>query len=130
MAGKKNTETKFTIKMQKKLVVLFGLVLLAFAGLSVRLILINRDDGERYKKQILEQQEYSSVTLPARRGDILDTKGTPLAVSEKIYNLVIDSKVIMSKEQYFEPTMKALEACFDLDMTAIRKYVKENSTSA
>ena len=122
-------ETKFTIKMQKKLVVLFGLVLLAFAGLSVRLFLINRDDGERYKKQILEQQEYSSVTLPARRGDILDTKGTPLAVSEKIYNLVIDSKVIMGKEAYFEPTMKALEACFELDMTAIRNYVKQNSTS-
>ena len=130
MAGKKSKEAKFTIKMQKKLVVLFGLVLLAFAGLSVRLIIINRDDGERYKKQILEQQEYSSITLPARRGDILDSKGTPLAVSEKIYNLVIDSKVIMSKEQYFEPTMKALEACFDLDMVAIRQHVKNNSTSA
>ena len=55
MAGRKTTETKFTIKMQKKLVVLFGLVLLAFAGLSVRLIIINRDDGERYKKQILRE---------------------------------------------------------------------------
>lgn len=130
MAGKKSKEAKFTIKMQKKLVVLFGIVLLAFAGLSVRLIIINRDDGERYKKQILEQQEYSSITLPARRGDIFDSKGTPLAVSEKIYNLVIDSKVIMSKKAYFEPTMNALEACFDLDMTTIRKYVKDNSTSA
>lgn len=130
MAGKKSKEAKFTIRMQKKLVVLFCLILLAFAGLSVRLFVINRDDGERYKKQILEQQEYSSVTLPARRGDILDSKGTALAVSEKIYNLVIDSKIIMSKEQYFEPTMNALEACFELDMTAIRKYVKENSTSA
>lgn len=130
MAGKKSKEAKFTIRMQKKLVVLFCLILLAFAGLSVRLFIINRDDGERYKKQILEQQEYSSVTLPARRGDILDSKGTALAVSEKIYNLVIDSKIIMSKEQYFEPTMNALEACFELDMTAIRKYVKENSTSA
>lgn len=130
MAGKKIQEAKFTISMQKKLVVLFGLVLLAFAGLSARLILINRDDSERYKKQILEQQEYSSITLPARRGDIMDSKGTPLAVSEKIYNLVIDAKVIMGKEAYFEPTMKALESCFDLDMTEIRQYVKNNSTSA
>ena len=129
-AGRKTKEAKFTIRMQKKLVVLFGFVLLAFAGLSIRLILINRDNGEQYKKQILEQQEYSSITIPARRGDILDSKGTPLAVSEKIYNLVIDSKVIMSKEAYFEPTMNALETCFDLDMTAIRKFVKENSTSA
>ncbi len=130
MANKKAKEAKFTISMQKKLVVLFGLVLLAFAGLSARLIIINRDDSERYKKQILEQQEYSSITLPARRGDIMDSKGTPLAVSEKIYNLVIDAKVIMGKEAYFEPTMKALEACFDLDIAAIRQYVKNNSTSA
>ncbi len=125
-----NKEAKFTISMQKKLVVLFGLVLLAFAGLSVRLILINRDNGERYKKQILEQQEYSSITLPARRGDILDSKGTALAVSEKIYNLVIDSKIIMGKEEYFEPTMKALESCFELDMSTVRQYVRDNSTSS
>lgn len=127
---KRTTSSKFTIRMQKKLVVLFLFVLLAFAGLSIRLIYINRTSGEKYKKQILEQQEYSSVTLPARRGDILDSKGTPLAVSEKIYNLVLDSKVINSKEDYFEPTMQALESCFDLDMTEIRRYVKENSTSA
>ena len=103
-------EKKFTIRMQKKLVVLFGILLLAFAGLSIQLIRISSENEESYKKQILEQQEYSSKTLPARRGDILDNTGTPLAVSKKIYNLVIDSKVIMSKEDYFEPTMKALEA--------------------
>ena len=48
--------------MQKKLVVLFILVLLAFAGLSVRLIMINKDNGEQYKKQVL-----SSVSIRARR---------------------------------------------------------------
>ena len=51
-------ERRFTIRMQKKLVVLFGIVLLAFVGLSLRLIYINRDNGEQYKKQVLEQQEY------------------------------------------------------------------------
>ncbi len=123
-------EKKFTIRMQKKLVVLFGILLLAFAGLSIQLIRISSENEESYKKQILEQQEYSSKTLPARRGDILDNTGTPLAVSKKIYNLVIDSKVIMSKEDYFEPTMKALEACFELNMNEIRGFVKEHSTSA
>lgn len=130
-AKTKSMERKFTIKMQKKLVVLFTIVLLAFVGLTARLLLINRDDGERYKKQILEQQEYHSVTLPYRRGDILDAKGTVLASSEKIYNLVIDAKVIMSdEEKYFEPTMTALQTCFELDMTEIRRHVKENAASA
>lgn len=59
--------------MQRKLVVLFCLVLLAFAGLSVRLILINRDI-DSYKKQVLSQQQYSSATIPYKRGEILTTR--------------------------------------------------------
>ena len=53
--------------MQRKLVVLFCLVLLAFAGLSVRLILINRDNGDSYKKQVLSQQQYSSTTISGEK---------------------------------------------------------------
>ena len=45
----KERNNKFTIKMQKKLVVLYLCVLLAFAGLSARLMIINRDDGIRRK---------------------------------------------------------------------------------
>ena len=37
---------RFTVKMQKKLVVLFLMVLLVFAGLSAQLYLITRDNGE------------------------------------------------------------------------------------
>lgn len=126
----KSTERKFTINMQRKLAVLFFIILAAFAYLIVRIYMINSQSGEKYKKQVLEQQEYSSVTLPYKRGDILDTKGTPLAVSEKVYNLVIDSKIIVSKEEYFEPTMEALSQCFELDMNEVRSYVKEHVSSS
>ena len=118
---------KFSIKMQKKLVVLFGLVLLAFTGLSARLIWLTRENGTRYQKQVLAQQQYDSITLPYRRGDIVDAKGTKLATSEKVYNLVIDAKVMNTelngKTPYLEPTLEALGQFFDLDMTAIREYV-------
>ena len=83
------TKRRFTSGMQKKLVVLFFIVLLAFLGLSVRLFLITRDNSEEYKKQVLSQQQYDSTTLPFRRGDILDKNGTTLASSEKVYNLII-----------------------------------------
>lgn len=113
--------------MQKKLVVLFGLVLLAFTGLSIRLIWLTRENGTRYQKQVLAQQQYDSITLPYRRGDIVDAKGTKLATSEKVYNLVIDAKVMNTelngKTPYLEPTLEALGQYFDLDMTAIREYV-------
>ena len=120
---------KFTTSMQKKLVILFGLVLLAFIGLSARLILINRDSGEQYKKQVLEQQEYDSRTLPYKRGDIVDAKGTPIAMSEKVYNLVLDNKLILEKETYLEPTLSALFQCFDLDETEVRNYITQNPSA-
>lgn len=122
---------KFTIRMQKKLVVLFGLLLLAFAGLSVRLMWINSENGEKYSKQVLSQQKYDSITLPYRRGDILDCNGTSLAVSEKVYNLVIDAKVMLSREPYLEPTLSALGSCFpQLDMAQIRTYIEEHPSNS
>lgn len=121
---------KFTNKMQKKLVILFGVVLLAFVGLSIRLIMINREDGERYKKQVLSQQQYESTTIPYKRGDILDSKGIKLAASEKVYNLVIDSKNMLKDEKYLEPTMTALSSCFpDFDEATVRNYISDNPSS-
>ena len=69
--------------MQKKLVVLYLCVLLAFAGLSARLFLINRDNGEQYEKQVLSQQQYSSRTLPYKRGEITDRKGDEAGCERK-----------------------------------------------
>lgn len=128
-------KNKFSIKMQKKLVVLFGMVLLAFTGLSVRLIWLTRENGTSYQKQVLAQQQYDSKTLPYRRGDIVDAKGTKLATSEKVYNLVIDAKVMNTtlngKTPYLEPTLEALGQCFPgLDMTKIREHVQTNKTSS
>lgn len=121
---------KFGIKMQKKLVVLYVVILLAFVGLSIKLILITSENELQYSKQILSQQRYDSTTLPFKRGEIVDANGIILAVSEKVYNLVIDSNVIGAKEAYFEPTMQALEQYFpQLDMAAVREYVRTHKNS-
>ena len=88
--------------MQAKLVILFVMVLLAFAGLGVRLITITRDNGERYKKQVLSQQKYNSITLPYKRGDILDCKGNKLATSEKVYNMIKEGG-LYDEANYYEP---------------------------
>ncbi len=121
---------KFSVKMQKKLVVLFLFVLLAFAGLSARLIWITRENETEYQKNVLSQQRYDSTAIPFRRGDIVDAKGTKLATSEKVYNLVIDAKVMLDREEYLEPTLQALGENFDLDMTAIREYVTTHENSS
>lgn len=120
---------KFTLEMKKKLLVLFILVLMAFVGLGVRLILITKNNGEEYEKQVLSQQEYDSTTLPFRRGEILDANGTILAYSEKVYNVILDAKLLLRNEKYLEPTIKALVTNFDLDASAIRTYLSEHPTS-
>ena len=126
---KEKKSNRFTTKMQKKLVVLYLCVLLAFAGLSARLILINRDNGEQYEKQVLSQQQYSSRTIPFKRGEITDRKGTKLAVSEKVYNLILDCKLMNEKEEYVDATISALTQCFDVDEGEIRRYNEANPDS-
>ena len=121
---------KFPIRMQKKLVVLFFLVLLAFAGLVVQLGRIRGKEAE-YQKKVLSQQKYDSKVLPFKRGDIVDAKGNKLATCTKVYNLVIDASVMSDKEDYYEPTMQALEKYFPmLDMSMIRQYVRDYPDSA
>ena len=116
--------------MQKKLVVLFLFVLLAFAGLSVRLFYLVRTNETTYQKQVLSQQISDARVLPAKRGDIVDAKGTKLATSEKVYNLQIDSYIMQDKEDYMEPTMQALAANFpQLDMSALRSFVVSHPES-
>lgn len=121
---------KFSIKMQKKLVILFILLLFVFTFLVVRLVWITRENETDYQKQVLSQQRYTSTTIPYRRGNILDVKGTRLATSEKVYNLVIDAKVMNYRSQYLDPTLKALDEHFDLDMSAVREHVTVNRNSS
>ncbi|RKM61074.1 cell division protein FtsI [Butyrivibrio sp. CB08] len=126
---KSGNSQKFTIGMKKKLVVLFVLALLAFVGLGVRLILITKNNGEEYEKQVLSQQQYDSTTLPFRRGEILDANGTILAYSEKVYNVILDAKLLLRDEKYLEPTIRALVKEFGLDSGEIRAYLAEHPTS-
>ena len=120
----------FTRKMRKKLLMLFMIIMAAFIGLSARLFLITRDNGEEYKKQVLSQQEYDSTTIPFKRGEILDAKGTVLAVSNKVYNVILDTKILLQNEENVEPTLNALRKCFDIDVSAVRSYMADNPTSS
>ena len=106
------------------------IIMAAFIGLSARLFLITRDNGEEYKKQVLSQQEYDSTTIPFKRGEILDAKGTVLAVSNKVYNVILDTKILMQNEENVEPTLNALRKCFDIDISAVRSYMADNPTSS
>ena len=119
----------FTIWMKKKLLVLFFIVLIVFSSLGYRLYRIVKKDGEKYKKQVLSQQAYDSKPIPARRGKILDTNGTVLAASEKVYNVILDAVQMTDQKEYIEPTIRALSEKLGLNADEIRQYVKEHPDS-
>ncbi|MFV0528721.1 MAG: peptidoglycan D,D-transpeptidase FtsI family protein [Lachnospiraceae bacterium] len=116
--------------MRKKLGVLFIGCLLALLALGVRIVYINASKGEEYKKQVLSQnqQQYDSQVIPYKRGDILDTNGTVLATSTKVYNIILDCKVLNSDEDYIEPTITALVEVYGLDEAAIRNIIAADET--
>lgn len=122
---------KFTIKMQKKLLVIFGVVALLMVGLVVRLMYIEHTSGKKYEKQVLSQQEYDSITLPYQRGNITDSKGTVLATSVDVYNVILDCKVLTSNTDDIEPTIAALKQCFQgsVDEGKIRDLIKNKPKS-
>jgi stage V sporulation protein D (sporulation-specific penicillin-binding protein) len=112
-----------------KLAVMMIIILLAFAGLGYRLYRITSDNQNNYQKKILSQQKYDSTTLPFKRGSITDANGTILASSEKVYNVVLDCKVMLSDEKSQEPTLDALVECFDLNRSELSAYVSQNPNS-
>ena len=130
-----HSERKLNATMRTKLVGLFAIVILAFVGLAVRITVINAKDGDAYKKKVLtqSQQQYSSRTLPFKRGDILDTNGTVLATSEKLYNLVLDCKVINTElnktTPYIEPTVAALVKFFNINEADVRSRLTDEKTA-
>lgn len=114
-----------------KLTVFNLLILFLFVVIVVRLIMINIGDGQRYEQIVLSQQHYDSVTIPYKRGAIIDRNGTPLAYSELVYNLVIDAKLLNNSEyaERLDPTIAALTSCFGLNASEIRSYITSNPNS-
>lgn len=130
MSVKKEPKSKkFTNKMKKKLLVIFLLAGIVLLGLSYALIRLNLNEGKSYSKAVYNNYGYDSRAIAARRGDITDRNGTILAYSTRVYNLIIDSKVMLSSDgKYRQSTVDALAEYFpDLDMDKLNEFLDENA---
>jgi len=122
-------EYRLTRPMRKKILVVLGIVFSALFFLIGRMIYIQKVDGDRYERIVLDQQEYSSQSIPYRRGDIVDCKNTILATSKDVYNVVLDCRVLNAKKACIEPTIAALTSCFGIPESDIRQKLKDNARS-
>ena len=139
MRTSQNTDNERKVKrgkilspfMQRKLAVTLGVIMLALIALIVAIYMLVKNNSEEYNKIVLSQRQasYDSRTIPFRRGDIMDRNGTVLATSQKVYNLILDPKVIHSGEgdRYVEPTIQALVSYFSYDEGELRTLIKEKS---
>lgn len=123
---KKFLKRKFSRLMQKKLVMSFAAIVLVFVFLIGKITYINAASGDKYTKVVLDQQQYDSRVIPFKRGDIVDRNGTKIATSERIYNVILDAKVMLSDKKYKEPTIEVLKACFDIKDEDIREVLENN----
>ena len=104
-------------------------IAILFIILAGRLVYFSVFKNGIYEKQVLSQQNYNSVTIPYKRGDILDRNGNTLATSKKLYNLVLEPKNILRTADVRKKVVSALTKYMGLDKDALLSYLKENKDS-
>ena len=127
--GRKSRGSSMSQTISAKIIIMGIFMIMFFAFLIFRTWTIMRDNGERYKKQVLNQQKYDSRAIPYQRGAILDRNGTLLAYSERVYNVILDSKMAWNDADSIETTLNAISTAMGLDKETIRKYLDENRES-
>ena len=126
---------RITLKMKRKLALLFAIIVLILIGIFGWLVYIIRVSGEQYTRKVLAQQDTNSILLPYKRGDIYDRNGTILATSEKVYNVILDPAVLLENQSEqpgkdcVEPTLQALVDYFDQDREELNTIMEEKKTS-
>lgn len=117
--------------MKKTLVAVMFAVIVIFIGLLFRIFTIIENDNDAYTKKVLSQQTYVSSNLLYKRGEIRDRNGTVMAISVKVYDLVISPKTLLDEENQknSEFSIQTIVSCFGLDRTQLESVIKERPES-
>ncbi len=131
MSKKQSTNDKANKIMNKRFSII-AIVFFVLIGLVVaRLLWILVIDGDKYKKAALRQTQSGNFSIPAKRGEILDRNNVQLVTSTKVYNLILDPKVILTNpERYLEPTISLIEKHFKISKDELKKDIEENPKSS
>lgn len=125
---RKKKRKRMTGKMQATLWVVFCLFLVGILVIMIRVVLVGSNTS--YAKASLSQKTGTDTVLQYKRGDILDRNGTVLAKSEKVYHLILDSRLILNNEESIEPTIRALCNVYGYGEAELRALLEERKDSA
>lgn len=116
--------------MQANFVLVFCAILILFGGLIGRIVYLNKQNGERYERKVLSQQSFVSNTIPYKRGTITDRNGAILAKSDKVVNVILDPKVLLTDKNNIKVTLEAISEIFEMDYSDLSARLNENSESS
>ncbi len=118
----------FTGRMRKRLLVLLLIVSMGFLVVIGAICYYNFIKGDKYSEKVLSQNNYESITVPFKRGNIYDCNGSILATSNKVYNLVIEPKNILSSARTEEDTRETLYKYFGVTKEEMDEYLKDSES--
>ena len=124
----KNKENENESYVKRRLLLVGLLIAIIFVLLSLRIYYLMAIEGDHYNRLVLGQRQtsYISEVVPSRRGDILDSEGNLLATSIKVYNLIIDPKVITSYKdnRYVNATIEALSEVYEYNRWELKDLIE------
>ncbi|MCR4608546.1 MAG: penicillin-binding protein 2 [Eubacterium sp.] len=114
--------------MRKHLLVVMGIITISLGVIIGRLIQLNVKKGKEYESRVLSQRNYTSTAVPYRRGDIVDRNGTVLAMSSKVYNLIVEPKNILRNDKKKQATISAIIKYFNISEEELMKYFEDKES--
>ncbi len=93
--------------MGRRLILVFAGILCFFALIIVRLFFWQVTNIEKLKG-IAENQTNTTLTIPAKRGEIFATDGTPLVMNKRAYLVYLEPRKIENKDKTAEILAKEL----------------------
>lgn len=119
----------FTGGMKRTLFIFLIFVFILFVALIGKIYILNRDNGDSYKKKVFSQQSYTNTVLNYRRGAIKDRNDTILAQSIRKFNMIIEPKTLLSDPAIKSETLAKIAQYFAFDTTPIEQIISEHPQS-
>lgn len=115
-----------TLKTQKRILWLSGVLLVCFLFFVVRIPIIQFVDGEWLSREAIEQQTRDRM-INAKRGTIYDRNGKQLAVSADVETVSI-SPVTVRKANERELCAQTLSAILDIEEETVLEKIDMNTS--
>jgi cell division protein FtsI (penicillin-binding protein 3) len=115
--------------IRSRLLVVAALLGLWVLAIEARLAYFQVFQHEYLQKEAVGQQE-DEVTLPARRGDIVDRHGRVLAYSVDEDSVYADPKLLASKQDTLDKLCRALDGCSAEETAKVRERFQKRSYNA